>query len=105
VLGYVGYNGPRQRCVGGWEKLIERKQVFFEPRNVEALSSFLNENKGCYHEIWVILTKKEFADPQPVSFDEAVREAIKHGLVDSKTKTLSEKKYGIRFTKRRPTPK
>jgi hypothetical protein len=53
------------------------------------------------HEIWVVLTKKTHADPQPVSFIEAVAEAIKHGLVDSRTKTLSEKKYAVRFTKRK----
>jgi hypothetical protein len=47
-----------------------------------------------------VLTKKKVAIFQPVSFNEAVNEAKKQGLIDSRTKTLDEKKYAIRFTKR-----
>ena len=75
--------------------------VSFEPANVEELKSFFEVNKNRYHEIWIVLLNKKYADPQPVSFNEAVGEAVKQGLVDSRTKTLSEKKYGIRFTKRK----
>ncbi len=53
-----------------------------------------------YHEIWIVITKKESADHQPVTFSEAVAEAEKQGLVDSRTKSLNEHKYVIRFTKR-----
>ena len=79
--------------------------VSFEPENVEELARFFEANKDKYHEIWIILTKKEHANPQPVSFIEAVAEAVKQGLIDSRTKTLSTKKYGIRFTKRKPPKK
>ena len=75
--------------------------ISYEPKTVEDLVGFLKANKEKYHEIWVVLTKKACANPQPVSFDEAVREAIALGLVDSRTKTLDEEKYGIRFTKRK----
>jgi hypothetical protein len=36
-----------------------------------------------------------------VSFTEAVTLAIAQGLVDSRTKSLDNKKYKIRFTKRK----
>jgi len=36
-----------------------------------------------------------------VSFAEAVSEAIAQGLVDSRIKTLDEKRYAVRFTKRK----
>ncbi len=74
----------------------------FEPKNPEDLRKFLEANKDRCHEIWVVLAKKTFANPQHVSFVEAVDEAIKQGLVDSRTKTLSEQKYAVRFTKRKP---
>ena len=75
--------------------------VSFEPKNVEELRHFFEANKNVYHEIWIILSKKKHTDPQPVSFTEAVGEALKQGLIDSRTKTLNEQKYSIRFTKRR----
>ena len=73
----------------------------FEPKNAEELSRFLEINKGKYSEIWIVLTKKKFANPQPVSFVDAISEAAKHGLIDSRTKSLDEQKYAVRFTKRR----
>jgi DNA modification methylase len=42
-----------------------------------------------------------YADPQPVTFNAAVAEAVKQGLIDSRTKSLNEHKYFIRFTKRK----
>ena len=79
----------------------EAETVTFEPANAEKLRSFFEANKDKYHEIWVTITKKEHANPQPVSFPEAVSEAVRQGLIDSRTKTLSGTKYMIRFTKRR----
>ena len=79
----------------------ETRSIHFEPRDPEELSRFFEANENKYHEIWVVLTKKTSTNSQPVSFTEAVTEAIKHGLIDSRTKSLSEQKYGIRFTKRK----
>jgi hypothetical protein len=79
----------------------ENSTISFEPKSHAELASFFRENKDRYHEIWIILTKKEHADPQPVSFTEAVEEAVKQSLIDSRTKTLNEQKYAIRFTKRK----
>ncbi|MGA2523117.1 MAG: hypothetical protein ABSF65_03075 [Candidatus Bathyarchaeia archaeon] len=75
--------------------------ILYEPKNIDDLKVFLNSNKEKYHEIWVVLIKKEHANPQPVSFTEAVGEAISQGLVDSRTKTLDNIRYAVRFTKRK----
>ena len=77
------------------------KSATFEPKNVEELADFFEANKDMYHEIWIVLTKKKYADPQPLAFDEAVSEAVEHGLIDSRTKSLNKQKYSIRFTKRK----
>ena len=76
------------------------ESVTFEPQNVSELKRFLEDNKDRYHEIWVVITKKEAVDPQPISFNQAVGEAKKHEFVDSRTKTVDQQKYMIRFTKR-----
>ena len=81
--------------------IIEKSTIVFEPENPTELAKFLKANKGKYHEIWIVLTKKEIADPQPVSFIEALTEAKKQGLIDSRTKTISDQQYMLRFTKRR----
>jgi hypothetical protein len=78
-----------------------KDSVVFEPENLEELRCFFEAKKDEVHEIWIILTKKKYANPQPVSFNEAVSEAVKQGLIDSRTKTLDEQKYAIRFTKRK----
>jgi hypothetical protein len=95
----VGNNTPAKRR--GKAVTTKDESVSFEPKNAEELRRFFEANKNRYHEIWVVLTNKKYANPQPVSFNEAVAEAVKQGLVDSRTKTLSEQKYSIRFTKRR----
>lgn len=77
------------------------ESVTFEPKDTEELARFFKTSKNKYHEIWIIITKKEHVNPQPVSFADAVKEAVKQGLIDSRTKTLNEEKYLIRFTKRK----
>jgi hypothetical protein len=81
--------------------MVSTESVTFEPKNAEELTRFFETNKDKYHEIWIVITKKDHANPQPTSFDEAVSEAVKQGLIDSRTKTLNEQKYMIRFTKRK----
>ena len=76
------------------------ESVTFEPKNASEIKQFFEENKDKCHEIWVIITKKKRTNPQPVSFNDALTEAKKQGLIDSRTKTINEKKYMIRFTKR-----
>jgi hypothetical protein len=75
--------------------------IFYEPKDTDDLREFLETNKEKYHEIWIVLTKKEKANPQPVSFNEAVNEAIAQRLVDSRTRTLDNSRYAVRLTKRK----
>jgi hypothetical protein len=65
------------------------------------LRRFFEINKDKYHELWVVLTKKKIVTQQPVTFNEAVNEAVTQGLIDSRSKSLSEQKYAVRFTTRR----
>ena len=74
--------------------------VTFEPKNAADLANFFKASKDMYHEIWIVITKKKQSDLRPVTFSEAVAEAVKQGLIDSRTKRLNEHKYMIRFTKR-----
>jgi len=75
--------------------------IIYEPKNTQDLTTFLENNKEKHHEIWIIITKKKFSNPQPVSFNEAVTLATAQGLVDSRIKSLDNKKYEIRLTKRK----
>jgi uncharacterized protein YdeI (YjbR/CyaY-like superfamily) len=95
VFGYVGDIQPAKSKV---TMILE--SVTFEPQNASELKQFLEKNKDKCHEIWVVITKKKVANPQPLSFNQALAEAKKRGLIDSRTKTIDEKKYMIRFTKR-----
>ena len=79
---------------------IDKGSGFFEPKNVEDLRRFFEINKDKYHELLVVLTKKNVVQ-QPVTFNEAVNEAVMQGLIDSRSKGLSEQKYAVRFTTRR----
>lgn len=95
MFGYVGDIQPAKSKV-----TIILESVTFEPQNASELKQFLEKNKDKCHEIWVVITKKKVANPQPLSFNQALAEAKKRGLIDSRTKTIDEKKYMIRFTKR-----
>jgi hypothetical protein len=81
----------------------EKHSVSFEPMDSSELALFFQASKEEFHEMWIILTKKRYANPQPVSFTQVIAEAVKQELIDSQTKTFSEQKYAIRFTKKRTT--
>ncbi len=66
----------------------------------QSLNSFLKKINEKYHEMWIVITKKKAINPQPLSFNQALIEAKKQGLIDSRTKTIDVEKYMIRFTKR-----
>jgi hypothetical protein len=65
--------------------------VTFEPRNAEELAHFFKTNRDSYHEIWIVITKKEHANPQPVTFGEAVAEAVTQGLNHGRNKIWQTK--------------
>jgi hypothetical protein len=76
------------------------ESVTFEPNSIAAFIQFFKENKDKYHEIWIIITNKKAANPQSVSFNQVVTEAVKQGLIDSRMKNIDENKYKIRLAKR-----
>ena len=76
------------------------ESVTFEPTSLEELRRFFEENKGKYHEIWIVIANKKAANPQVVSFNQVVSEARNQGLIDSRIRNVDEKRYMIRFTKR-----
>jgi len=84
----------------GAEKVMAtgERSISFEPKNVEDLRRFFEINEDKYHELWVVLTKKKIVAQQPVTFNEAVNEDVMQGLIDSRSKSLSEQKYAVRFT-------
>jgi len=98
VLGYVGNKQPAKKAKE--KRQVMAESVTFEPKSLDELKQFLEENKDKHHEIWIIIKNKNAANPQPVSFNQAISEAIKQGLIDSRTKNIDEKKYMIRFTKK-----
>jgi hypothetical protein len=96
----VGNTPPAKQPAYETPNMKEETIITFEPTNTAELSRFFKTNKNRYHEIWIVITKKKHLDPQLLSFTEAVAEAIKHNLIDSRTKSLNDEKYAIRFTKR-----
>jgi hypothetical protein len=76
------------------------ESVTFEPKSLDELTQFLENNRDTCHEIWVIITNKKAAFPQVVSFNDVVSEAKKQGLIDSRIKNVDEKRYKIRLTKK-----
>jgi hypothetical protein len=97
----VGDNQPVNKTACEHLPTHEKSSISFEPKSASELAAFLQANKSKFHEIWVVLTKKKYANPQPISFTQAVTEAVAQDLIDSQTKTVDERKYAIRFTKRR----
>ena len=43
----------------------EKSSVSFEPKNARELAEFFRVIKEEFHEFWIVLTKKEYANPQP----------------------------------------
>jgi hypothetical protein len=76
------------------------ESVTFEPTSLAEVKRFFEENKGKYHEIWIVITNKKAANPLAVSFNQVVSEAKNQELIDSRIRNVDEKRYMIRFTKR-----
>ncbi len=77
------------------------ESLTFEPKSLADLRQFFEENKDKFHEIWVVIANKKAVNPQIISFNEVVNEAKKQGLIDSRIKKIDDRKYMIRFTKRK----
>ena len=63
--------------------------------------NWLSKNHKKESEIWLIYYKKKSGKPR-IPYDDAVREALCYGWIDSILKTIDDEKYAQRFSPRRP---
>ena len=72
------------------------------PRSFESLAqwcSWLTENHGSEKAIWVVIQKKASKKPG-IRYEEAVLEAVAHGWIDGKIRSLSKDEFVQRYTPR-----
>ena len=75
--------------------------VLLEFENRSQWRNWLEANHAGASEAVLILYKKKFED-QGLTLDEATEEALCFGWVDSKLKSLDERRYSLRYTPRKP---
>jgi uncharacterized protein YdeI (YjbR/CyaY-like superfamily) len=75
-------------------------EPIFVPKNVSDLRSWFAENHKTTPSIWIVIYKKS-SNKRVVSPDDIIEEAICHGWIDSKTKSIDEESYGVYLTPRR----
>jgi hypothetical protein len=75
--------------------------VSFEPKTIEDLRRFFEINKDKYHELLVVLTKKKLLLGSRLRSMRRLTKLLCKGLIDSRSKALSEQKYAVHFTTRR----
>lgn len=76
-----------------WERL--------EAKDRKEWREWLQNNHSTSQGIWLIYYKKGSGKPS-VSYDEAVKEALSFGWIDSKVNALDEERYMQVFTPRKP---
>ena len=70
-------------------------------KSIEEWNSWLSTNHKDGEAIWILLQKKRSKKPG-IRYEEAVLEAVAHGWIDGKMKSLNENEFMQRFTPRRP---
>lgn len=65
---------------------------------------WLEKNHATVEELWLIFYRKSTGVPS-IEYKEAVEEALCFGWIDGLRKRFDEKRYGCRFTPRRPRSK
>ncbi len=75
--------------------------LVFQPADAADLKNWFRENSGSEIAAWIAIRKKD-AGKQPVSFDDVVEEAICHGWIDSRVKSIDDKLYALYVTPRKP---
>ena len=66
----------------------------------EAWREWLLENRDRSDGVWLVFRKKG-SGPVPITYDEALDEALCHGWVDSLLKSIDKKEYMRKFTPRK----
>ena len=69
-------------------------------QNIEDWRTWLSEHHEEKDSLWIILQKKG-SKKQGITYKEAVMEAVAHGWIDGKMKSLNEYEFMQRFTPRR----
>ncbi len=73
-----------------------------EPGSRAEWRRWLAGHHGTSAGIWLIWRKKRAGEAQPLTLDEAVREALCFGWIDSTLRPLSDEKSALLFTPRKP---
>jgi uncharacterized protein YdeI (YjbR/CyaY-like superfamily) len=74
-----------------------------EPGSRADWRQWLAEHHGTSAGIWLIWRKKRAGGAQPLTLDEAVREALCFGWIDSTLRPLDNDRSALLFTPRRPS--
>ena len=69
-------------------------------RSIEEWRDWLSENHTDIEAIWVKIQKKASKKPG-IRYEETVIEAVAHGWIDGKMKSLNDDEFMQRFTPRR----
>jgi uncharacterized protein YdeI (YjbR/CyaY-like superfamily) len=73
-------------------------QLSFKDRG--SWRKWLKKNHDAHKEVWLVFYKKHTGKPS-ISYEEAVREALCFGWIDSTVKRLDDERYAQKFTPRR----
>jgi uncharacterized protein YdeI (YjbR/CyaY-like superfamily) len=73
----------------------------FDARTVAQWRAWLEGHHGAEPEVWLVFRKGE-AGRKRLGYEEAVREALCFGWIDSLVKRLDDERYARKFTPRKP---
>jgi uncharacterized protein YdeI (YjbR/CyaY-like superfamily) len=77
---------------------------FLDVRDTKRWRSWLAKHYAASPGVWLVLHKRH-TGLKSVPYEEAVREALCFGWIDSLVKRLDENRYALKFTPRKPTSK
>ena len=80
------------------------KLTTLEISNLQEWKSWLGKHHGSSPGIWLVFYRNH-TGVKSIPYEEAIREALCFGWVDSLVKRLDEDRYARKFTPRRPTSK
>jgi len=75
-------------------------QQIFEPSSLSQLHQWFEQNNSDLVSVWVVIYKKA-GGKQVVNLSNIVEEAICHGWIDSKVKTIDPERYAVYLTPRK----
>jgi len=85
-------------------KRMAAKLMMLEVRNGQQWRSWLRKHHAASPGVWLVF-HKDHTGVKSVSYEQAVRQALCFGWIDSLIKRLDEDRYARKFTPRKPTSK